>query len=202
MESHTPLSPVGGRIPLASRGARPEHVQSRRRGAFWEPLGGLLEASWELLWASWGLLWASPPSFSDSVRICSREKAADQFDAAFFKMHKSVKDAACTECLDEIWKPLCQGGCGARPPDRLTYSTGFWCESCKFPPCARCGSTPRPKTAKYRVWTMKEWTCAPCRAQCRGLTCARCSAVFLREAVHSSQRDKADLLCPACWRAE
>ncbi|CAK0832548.1 unnamed protein product [Prorocentrum cordatum] len=38
-------------------GARPDHVQSRRRGASWEPLGGLLEASWEFLLASWGLLW-------------------------------------------------------------------------------------------------------------------------------------------------
>ncbi|CAK0874374.1 unnamed protein product [Prorocentrum cordatum] len=135
-------------------------------------------------------------------RICSQEKAADQFDAAFFKMHKSVKDAACTECLDEKGKPLCQGGCGARPPDRLTYSTGFWCESCKFPPCARCGTTPRPKTAKYRVWNMKEWTCAQCRDPRGGLKCAQCSAVFMRAAVKSSQRDKADMLCPACRRAE
>ena len=48
-------------IPLASRGARPEHVQSRRRGASWEPVGGLLEASWELLWVSFGLFGGLSP---------------------------------------------------------------------------------------------------------------------------------------------
>ena len=49
---------------------------------------------------------------------------------------------------------------------------------------------------------MKEWTCAQCRDQCRGLKCARCSALFMRAAVHGSQRDEADLLCPACWRVK
>ena len=34
------------RIPLASRGARPDHAQSSRCGDSREPLGGLLEASW------------------------------------------------------------------------------------------------------------------------------------------------------------
>ena len=34
-------------------------------------------------------------------RLCKWEKPAKQFDASFFKMHKSVKDAACTQCLDE-----------------------------------------------------------------------------------------------------
>ena len=33
-------------IPLASRGARPDHVQSSRCGDSLEPLGGLLEAFW------------------------------------------------------------------------------------------------------------------------------------------------------------
>ena len=53
-------------IPLASRGARPEHVQSRRRGASWEPLGGLLGASWRPLGSFFGPLGdffgAYPPS--------------------------------------------------------------------------------------------------------------------------------------------
>ena len=43
-------------IPLASRGARPEHVQSSRCGAFWEPPGGFLVAAWGLPGASWGFL--------------------------------------------------------------------------------------------------------------------------------------------------
>ncbi|CAK0832641.1 unnamed protein product, partial [Prorocentrum cordatum] len=111
-------------------------------------------------------------------RSCKGDMPAEQFDAAFFKMHKSVKDAACLKCLDEKWEPFCKGGWGARPPERVEYSASFWCESCKFPPRARCGSAPRPKTAKYRVWNMREWTCAQCRDPCRDLKCARCSAVF------------------------
>ena len=57
-------------IPLASRGARPEHVQSRRRGASWEPVG----ASWRPLGSFFGFFWTfwgplPPPSFSYSLPI-------------------------------------------------------------------------------------------------------------------------------------
>ena len=43
-----PWGPLG-QIPLASRGARPDHVQSSRCRDSREPLGGLWGASWRLL---------------------------------------------------------------------------------------------------------------------------------------------------------
>eukprot|EP00959_Pyramimonas_sp_CCMP1952_P063141 1319588-Pyramimonas_sp.AAC.1 len=89
-------------------------------------------------------------------------------------MHESVRDAECTACLGDNLKFSARGACGARPPDRVGNGRSlWWCASCRSPPCARCGSAPRPKTAKYRVWNVQEWACIPCRALCRGLN-SRC----------------------------
>ena len=94
---------------------------------------------------------------------CKQDKLTSQFDVAFLKTHRSEKDAVCTACMDETRMPLCKGGCGRRPLARLTNGYEYWCDSCKYPPCARCKTAPRPKITKNVVWKKPEWICSECR---------------------------------------
>ena len=112
---------------------------------------------------------------------CNQIKIADSFDMQQFKRHLAAKDLECTDCMDARLKPSCKGGCGAKPEKRLQNAYDWWCDTCKYPPCARCLATERPRHDKYVVWRLPEWICQDCRQLCKG-GCGRKSTKQLRNA--------------------
>ena len=97
---------------------------------------------------------------------CKRDKRIVEFPAVHIKEwmtpRATVRKWACFECLF----PACTV-CKIRPdfavPHNAVRAGKYWCNICKFPPCANgCGAS-RPQQSLYHVEIKPEWICASCR---------------------------------------